>query len=202
MPKKRDRRRPNEYEFCLILEGIDGVDDDMIGKLLKVGCGDAIFGRLNGRAFADFGREADSFEDAVLSACRDIGRAGIGVTGFRLDDDDYVSQADIARKIGMSKQSVSMYASGARGPGGFPRPRVLSKDALYSWAEVSEWLGRAGKLPADVAAEAETRKLIQAILEFGHFARTHPTTVRGFASAIGIDFKYSARGRARQTKQP
>jgi len=50
----------------------DGFEDAFYGK----DCDDALIAVVNGTLFLDFDREAESYESAVASATRDIGRAG------------------------------------------------------------------------------------------------------------------------------
>lgn len=179
-------KRNNEYEFRLILDGPEDIDDDMIGRLLAAGCDDGLFGRSNGEIFAAFSREASSFEDAVISAIKDINRADIGVTGFRIDNRDLVTQTDIARRIGKTKQAVSRYVNGRNKVKGFPAPAVASKDPLYQWADVAEWLQKANLLDGDAAKTAEERHAVQTALEFGRVARKYPEVVRKFGEMLNL----------------
>lgn len=66
-----------EHEFTLILSGIDDLNDDLLDALYESGCDDALVGMREQVAFADFCREAPSFEEAVASAIRDVSNAGI-----------------------------------------------------------------------------------------------------------------------------
>jgi predicted DNA-binding transcriptional regulator AlpA len=87
--------------------------------------------------FVGFEREADSFLDAVLDAV-----SGIIALGFEplAVEDEVVSMADIAERMGRSRQSVSMLVSGQRGPGGFPRPVAGNvRSPLWHWADVASW---------------------------------------------------------------
>ena len=46
--------------------------------------------------YVDFDRDSDSFEEAVLTAIRDVERAGLQV--LRVEPDDFVSASEIARR--------------------------------------------------------------------------------------------------------
>lgn len=179
-------RTRSEYEFRLILDGLEDVDDDMVGRLISSGCDDALFGRSNGEIFAAFCREASSFEEAVMSAIMDIRKAKIGVTGFRLDNRDLVTQADIGRRIGKTKQAVSRYVNGRNRIKGFPAPAVASKDPLYQWAEVASWLQKANLLDETVARAAETRHAVYTALEFGRVIQKHPEVVRKLGKMLDL----------------
>jgi hypothetical protein len=56
--------------------------------------------------------------DAIASAVLDV--ESVGLRAIRVMDQDLLSLADIADRIGQSRESVRRYATGARGPGGFP----------------------------------------------------------------------------------
>jgi hypothetical protein len=165
-----DNVSKKEYDFTLILIGLEDMNAEIADKLYEAGCDDALVGFSNGVMIASFDREGDSFEEAVLSAMNDIRGADVGVTGFRLDSRDLVTLADIGRRIGKTRQSISLYALGRRGPGGFPVPEVNSKDPLYSWANVAGWLRKNNLISEEAAQEAESRRLVGSTLEFA-FAR-------------------------------
>lgn len=63
------------HTFTLRVSGIDTAID-YEDRLWEVGCNDALIAVVNGQLFLDFDREAASFGDAVVSAQRDIERAG------------------------------------------------------------------------------------------------------------------------------
>ncbi|HZN16927.1 MAG TPA: hypothetical protein VFB84_01875 [Micromonosporaceae bacterium] len=76
---------------------------------------------------------------AVVAAVRDA--EGAGLRPVRLVDGDWVTLADIADRLGRSREAVRLWALGRVGPGGFPPPVNPGRDTLfYSWAEVSPWL--------------------------------------------------------------
>ena len=89
-----------------------------------------------------FSRNAASLKDAILSAIRDVQNANIGALVLRVDTCNVVTQADIARKIGRTRQLVHQYITGQRGPGGFPAPVCNITDGvpLWFWCEVAYWL--------------------------------------------------------------
>jgi len=158
----------------MIVDGIADIDDATVDALYESGCDDSSLGVRNGAFTASFDRESDSFEDAVLSAIADIRNADVGATGFRLVSRDLVTLSDVARRIGRTKQAISNYANGLRGPGGFPRAAVDAKDPLYEWSDVACWLENHRLLPGDAAKEAESRKAVYTALEFSHMVQTHP----------------------------
>src|SRR5262245_37849327 len=130
-----------EYEFALILSGIDELTDDVLDRLYEAGCDDALLGVRDGVVFADFSREAESLTDAVLSATRDVKRAGVGATVVHVEPDEFVAMSEIARRLGLSREGVRKWILGARGPGRFPPPvgNVRRNSPLWRWTDVLNW---------------------------------------------------------------
>ena len=89
--------------------------------LLEAGCDDALVGSSGGIQYFDFDREAESLEEAALSAVADI-ESVVGLKVVRLADAGLVSMADIAEHTGRTRGSVRLLVAGERGPGGFPPP--------------------------------------------------------------------------------
>jgi hypothetical protein len=172
------------YEFTLIVDGIADIDDATVDALYEAGCDDSSLGVRSGAFIASFDRESESFEDAVLSAIADIRKANVGATGFRLSSRDLVTLSDVARRIGKTKQAISNYAKGIRGPGGFPHAAVEAKDPLYEWSDVAAWLETYRLMPGDAAKEAESRKAVYTALEFSHMVQKHPDVARKLSKVI------------------
>lgn len=166
------------YEFTLIVDGIADIDDATVDALYEAGCDDSSLGVRSGAFLASFDRESESFEDAVLSAIADIRKANVGATGFRLSNRDLVTLSDVGRRIGKTKQAISNYAKGIRGPGGFPPAAISAKDPLYEWSDVAAWLETNHLMTGDAAREAESRKAVYTALEFGHMVQKRPDVAR------------------------
>jgi len=134
------------HEFIMIVEGPDLQDDGVIDALFEAGCDDALIGRTDCTQYLDFGREADTFEEAVFSAIADV-ESVAGVKVVRLADIGLLSMSDIATRTGRTRESVRLLIAGKRGPGGFPPPvtdprrrnRMWWSDEVYRW--FSESLG-------------------------------------------------------------
>ncbi|MFC0532645.1 hypothetical protein [Phytohabitans kaempferiae] len=87
-------------------------------------------------------REVPDLAEAVTAAVRDVESAGL--RPVRVAANDWVTLADIAARIGRSREIVRLWSVGRQGPGGFPPPLNLGCDtSFYSWAEVAPWLRRA-----------------------------------------------------------
>ena len=103
-------------------------------------------------------------------------KAKIGARILRVDENDLVTQSDIAHKIGGSRQLVQQFISGARGPGGFPAPacRLTDRAALWRWREVAGWLWENGMIKEEDVRAAEDSAVINSVLDFVYFRRINP----------------------------
>lgn len=129
----------SEHQFTLVLQG-DLESDKTIDALYETGCDDATFGTVDRVGYADFTREAPSFGEAVRSAIADV-ESVPGLKALRIEPDDLVTMAEIAERMGRSRESVRLLIQGSRGPGGFPAPvsHLRAKSRLWRWSEVSVW---------------------------------------------------------------
>jgi hypothetical protein len=86
-------------------------------------------------------RHASDLAEAVTSAVRDVESAGL--RPVRVATGDWVTLADVAARIGRSREIVRLWSIGRQGPGGFPPPLNPGCDtSFYSWSEVAQWLRR------------------------------------------------------------
>jgi len=154
----------NEHNFTLIL---NGDVDAHLDELFEAGCDDATFGEVEGVAYAEFDRQAKTFAEALASAVRDI-QSVQGIRVVRIEPDDLVTASEIAERLGRTRESVRLLASGRRGGGTFPAPasHLRARGRLWRWADVLGWAGasegdhEAAQLVAAVnaALELQTRK--------------------------------------------
>lgn len=114
-----------DYDFTLVVDGVPELTSDVEDALFEAGCSDSTVGFRTGRMFITFSREGASLKDAVISAIKDVRKANVGATVTRVDQCDLVTQAEIARRIGRTRQLVNQYISGERGPGAFHRPHAI-----------------------------------------------------------------------------
>lgn len=165
-----------EHDFALVLTGVTEMTSEAEDALFEAGCDDATISVRFGRVFLTFSRTAPSLKDAVLSAIRDVKKAKIGAGVLRVDVCNLVTQADIARKIGRSRQLVHQYITGARGPGGFPAPACAITDGvpLWSWCEVAYWLWQNDMIKEDALREAQEAATINSVLELEYQRRLDP----------------------------
>jgi hypothetical protein len=141
------------YEFAIIASGLDPAAEDFETRFYDAGCDDATISFQKGVIIVDFAREAPSIDQAIVSAVRDVGKAGAAVE--RIEPDPLVSLSDIAGRAAMSRAAMSNYASALRGKD-FPRPvaRVTTDSPLWEWADVSRWLYLNGRLGREAVVEA------------------------------------------------
>jgi len=129
------------FEFELVATG--ALDDAAIDALYEAGCGDATFGDRDGVVSAMFSRDANDLTAAVMSAIAAVeGVLGPGAV-MRVAPDELVWAAEIAQRLGRTRQSVRMLIDGQRGPGGFPKPAAsVTRNPLWRWSEVADWFER------------------------------------------------------------
>ena len=94
-----------KWMFRLTIAGI-ALTDEQLDALFEAGCGDAAFSlERDGTVLGFFDREAETQEDAVLSAIGDVEAAGIGATGT------YPGGLTPARNAGSGVQRLHLRAS-------------------------------------------------------------------------------------------
>ncbi len=158
------RRDPQPHRFTLELAGIEALSNDHLNALYEAGCDDATFGTEGGALLAEFDRRASSFAAAVQRAREQIERAVPQLRVARIveRDDDVVTASDIARRSGLTREAVRLLATGARGPGTFPRARAtLGRQRLWHWPEVAAWFARARGARLRVE-DGERRRFVRA----------------------------------------
>lgn len=137
------------YEFDLVLSGLDLDAHDETLTEFENTVDDVTFAAHGPTVSAAVERSARSLAEAVGSAIADIERLP-GVRVERVLPDGNVSQAEIAARLGRTRQSVSQLVKGIRGPGGFPAPAFgTGRAALWRWSEVAAWLVEARLMDED-----------------------------------------------------
>lgn len=176
-----------EFDFALVLDGLNDLTDDVMDRLFKAGCDDATFSLRYGRVFAEFSRNATSYSEAVLSAIRDVRRASVGADLLRVNECDLVTAADIARRIERSRQLVSQYIKGERGPGNFPPPEcwISDEQPLWAWCAVSHWLVENQLVRAEVHEQARFAWVVNEWLSAQRSRAENPELVSQVEAALG-----------------
>ncbi len=151
------------FNFTLIFEGLDRLDEDVVDVLYEAGCDDALFGERQATPFGEFDREAKDFSSAVLSAIRAVETAVAELRVVRVEPDDLVSLSVIASRTNRGRESIRLLASGKRGPGGFPEPLawIDAKTRVWKWSNVAIWFNE--RLGEDVKLDAGAPQFIAAL---------------------------------------
>jgi len=125
------------HSFTLILEG--ATSEEMADALFEAGCDDASLSESCGVTRLEFDRDSETFEAAVTSAIANTQSAGVRV--LRIEPDELVTASEAGDRLGQTRQSIQLYSTGARGPGGFPSPimGVGRRSPLYRWSEIVAW---------------------------------------------------------------
>jgi predicted DNA-binding transcriptional regulator AlpA len=166
-----------EYTFTLILDGEPDLD-----ALYEAGCDDATFGEVDDVHYAEFARQASSLADAVLSAIHDVESVGC-LRALRVEPDDLVTAAEIAKRLGRTRESVRLLIAGRRGSGDFPPPvsHLRSRTRLWRWSDVAAW---AKQLTPEQEHEARLLATANAVLELRNQGRTLPEKERQALGAL------------------
>jgi hypothetical protein len=175
-----------EYDFTLVLTGFDKLTAKVADALLAAGCDDGTIAMRSGRPYITFSRRAQSMKDAILTAIEDVRNAGVGADVLRVDYCNLVTQADIARRIGRSRQLVYQYMTGQRGPGAFPPPvcGITDKVLLWQWCEVAHWFWQNNMVKESVLREAEEVETINNVLELSRRKAENPSLAQEIIDVV------------------
>ena len=156
-----------EYDFALVVAGVPELSEDIMDALFEAGCDDATPSMQYGLLYLEFSRSAQSLQDAIISAIGCVLKAGISARVIQVDDCNLVTQAEIARRMGRSRQLVHQYMTGERGPGGFPPPvcHIMDRAPLWQWCAVSFWLASHNMLRPEESWNAAVVEAINNVLE-------------------------------------
>jgi hypothetical protein len=155
------------YEFTLILSGVAELTPEVLDAFFEAGCDDALIGMRDGVAYADFCREGDSFQQAVLSAIRDVESVAVGAQAEHVEPDELVTMSEIARRLHLTREAIRKRVSGLRGPGNFPPPAgsLTQRSPVWHWTDVLRWhqsyqQGETGAPPASGRVTVDTNPLL------------------------------------------
>jgi len=133
------------FEFSLILD-IPGFTPQIEELLFEAGCDDALLGVEDGVAYIDFSREAATFPAAVSTAIQQVESVLDTHCVVRIEPDELVTLAEISTRVGRTRESIRLLASGRRGQGQFPLPLrgAKTRPRIWRWSEVAPWLSGHG----------------------------------------------------------
>lgn len=127
------------WDFSLILSGIEADSDDGFDSLWSACADEPLIGTYDGFSEVLFSREAETVEDAVLSAIDDVERInGVRVVGLR--DESFWTLGDIAERSGRSPAELRRLIDGA-GETAFPQhlSDPAEADPLWRAQDVIDW---------------------------------------------------------------
>ncbi|MBE9924414.1 hypothetical protein G8C93_00715 [Cellulosimicrobium cellulans] len=134
-------------KFSVVVDGIK-LSDISVLVLIQEHLDDLVWSSMNGRV--TFSATLPEGSDVVCAASEAARRVLHAIPGVEIvsADRDIVSQADIAERIGVSRETVRTWARGMRGPGKFPIPIATVGGGarggtdIWYWADVQSWLER------------------------------------------------------------
>lgn len=124
-------------------------------NLFEAGAEDATVSSKGNVLVVDFDREADSYEEAVVSAIKEVNSVD-GLTVKSVDAGQFVGLSDAAEMSNLTRSALSKFSKGDRGDGTFPTPflRVSGKNPLFDWGEIANWLETRGLVEDGTAHNA------------------------------------------------
>lgn len=188
-PKSENSQR--EFDFTLILTGITPETPGVEDALFAAGCDDATLAFRMNRPVLSFSRTAGSLKEAIFSAIADVRKSSVPMDVLRVDHCNLVTQADIARRTDRTRQSIQLYMSGQRGPGGFPGPACELSDGawLWNWCEVAQWLWANDFIKEQDLQDAKDVDAINCYLEMQYQLSHQPALAKEIAGAVGVASK-------------
>ena len=167
------------HRFTLIVEGADLQSPESQEALYEAGCDDATFGLVDGVHYAEFDREAGSYGQALASAMADIREAVPGARITHVEPDELVTMAEIAERLGRSRESIRLLVAGERGPGDFPAPisHIRTRSRLWRWPDVLRWFATRyedeyGKRLVEVPDESHITAMVNGYLTYKKYLAT------------------------------
>lgn len=137
------------HNFTLVLSGVDEETPDLEDSLYEAGCDDALINYRDGTVYLDFDRKANSLEEAVLSAIKQIESSSCGATVISIAPEDLVTESETAERLNVKRQAVSLWIKGERRTRlPFPKPimKLSERSPLWSWSDIIDWYYKVGKL--------------------------------------------------------
>jgi hypothetical protein len=84
-----------EHEFTLVLDGISELTPEIFDALFEAGCDDATMSSRDGVVSLDFGRDAPTMKEAIVSAIRDVQKANVGARVVRVEGFELASTEEL-----------------------------------------------------------------------------------------------------------
>jgi hypothetical protein len=189
MKTKTPRKTETEYEFNLVLTGPEELLDlpeSIMDAFFEAAGGDLTPGVSCGVPYVGCTRSAPTMKDAILSAIADVRKVGRGIDVVRVEWPSLMTQAELARRIGKTRQAVNQYAKGLCGPSGFPPPARKGDQGqpLWQWCDVAQWLFNNGMAPERLHLDAQAVDTINCVLDYTWKSKHHAARVREVEAAV------------------
>jgi len=175
-------KKLNIFEFTLVLGGVSDETENLEDQLFEASCDDALINFRYGTVYLDFSREAESFEEAVITAIKLIEHSKLNATVVRILPDELVNEADIAKRLDKSRQVVSLWVKKQRRQNNpFPGPifKLSEKSPLWRWYDVVKWLYK-----QHLIKDSETVETANFIESINAILRERDNTVREYRHRI------------------
>jgi hypothetical protein len=147
--KKVKTKKTTYFNFTLVLRGVNEKTEGLEDALFEAGCDDALINFRNGTVYLDFDRESGNLEEAVISAIKQVESLPFGIIVASVSPDDYVSESEVAKRLHVNRQAVSLWFKGERhATDPFPPPimKLNEKSPLWRWSDIVEWLYQKRKI--------------------------------------------------------
>lgn len=143
------------YSFGAVVSG--DLDDAMVDRIYEIAPDSTVSVDRDGcGGLIEFDRESsDDMFGVIVGAIGQLEDLDLSIQ--RIEPDALVYAADIAERVGRSRQSVDFLIRGERGPGDFPEPltHAGSRNPMWRWTDVERWFASYQGEPDDVDARVD-----------------------------------------------
>lgn len=189
MENHREQQPMSEHEFTLVLQCPADIDETLIDRIYGK-CSDCTVSSRYGTVYVEFCREGRDLAKAILSAIRDVHSLGLVVR--RVDVCSLVTQAEIARRAGLSRQVIHNYVTGQRRASpsegeAFPSAACSISDEeapLWNWCEVAAWLHRHDLIKESALSDAFVIDAVNNRLDHDFLWRLDPKRAKSLSKGL------------------
>ena len=131
------------YNFYFTLNNINGPSAELEDALYECGCTDSLLSFSNGIAILEFDRDSRSLFDAIIAAIKDLKKCSVKIDIGSIGPGDVVNQAELARRLKVSREYIRKYIGEHISDGSLPRPISIGRDftnLYWSYYEIIRWV--------------------------------------------------------------